>query len=417
MDSRLSALIVSVSAVALMAAGAVAQSGTDIDFGETAEAYAGDGLCADPRFEGEGMAGDLAKAGRLADADDCRALYESGDIQLEGTVASDEAAEDPAVESEADDAGEAEAADESVSEEAAPVGEADAADETAPVEDAAGDETEAADETAETAEAVEADDAGVTGEAAEAVEADAEETAEEVEAPVADGAAEAAEEEVEAEDAATGDAETDAGLTTPEAVEAEATEDMGEVEAEAGDEASDAAEADQSETAGEENAAEEAGAGTVDTGTDADAIDFGDDESEFALDGECDDARFAGEGMTNTDLIAKDIGHDATDCRTGFESGALRLRGADDVDIDEAIIDPEEVAAIETEPGLATGIMFNGIDFGDDASKWANDGECDDPRFEGEGMTSTRLLPEDAGHDATDCLGAWKTGKLMLARD
>ena len=34
------------------------------------------------------------------------------------------------------------------------------------------------------------------------------------------------------------------------------------------------------------------------------------------------------------------------------------------------------------------------VDFGDDASRWANDGECDDPRFEGNGMAPA-LINED----------------------
>ena len=43
------------------------------------------------------------------------------------------------------------------------------------------------------------------------------------------------------------------------------------------------------------------------------------------------------------------------------------------------------------------------IDFGDDASQWANDSQCDDMRFEGPGMTTTLLLDRDIGHDASDC--------------
>jgi hypothetical protein len=50
-------------------------------------------------------------------------------------------------------------------------------------------------------------------------------------------------------------------------------------------------------------------------------------------------------------------------------------------------------------------------DFGDNASEWAYDGECDDPRFAGEGMDET-LLPADQGHDAADCRGLWNQGKI-----
>lgn len=41
-------------------------------------------------------------------------------------------------------------------------------------------------------------------------------------------------------------------------------------------------------------------------------------------------------------------------------------------------------------------------DFGDDTGRWAKDGECDDPRFEGPGMGLTDS-EEALGHDATDC--------------
>lgn len=42
------------------------------------------------------------------------------------------------------------------------------------------------------------------------------------------------------------------------------------------------------------------------------------------------------------------------------------------------------------------------VEFGDDAGRWALDGQCDDPRFEGTGMAAT-LLDADVLHDATDC--------------
>lgn len=50
---------------------------------------------------------------------------------------------------------------------------------------------------------------------------------------------------------------------------------------------------------------------------------------------------------------------------------------------------------------VATG-AFADIQFGDNASDWAFDGECDDPRFQGPGMADT-LLWEDAYHDQNDC--------------
>ena len=57
------------------------------------------------------------------------------------------------------------------------------------------------------------------------------------------------------------------------------------------------------------------------------AIDFGDDNGDWANDNECDDSRFEGAGMTATPLLEEDIGHDATDCRTAYEAGNLTLRG------------------------------------------------------------------------------------------
>ena len=56
------------------------------------------------------------------------------------------------------------------------------------------------------------------------------------------------------------------------------------------------------------------------------ATDFGTDSSEFANDGKCDDPRFEGEGMTDTELLNADIRADATDCRTAFEAGTITLR-------------------------------------------------------------------------------------------
>ncbi|WP_093994934.1 hypothetical protein [Octadecabacter ascidiaceicola] len=51
--------------------------------------------------------------------------------------------------------------------------------------------------------------------------------------------------------------------------------------------------------------------------------------------------------------------------------------------------------------------------WGDNASQWANDGDCDDPRFDGP-MAHTLLLPEDAMHDANDCRALYNEGKVWL---
>jgi len=109
-------------------------------------------------------------------------------------------------------------------------------------------------------------------------------------------------------------------------------------------------------------------------------IDYGDDTSEWARDGECDDPRFTGSGVAN-ELLNADLGHDATDCRAAVESGTATFKGA----------------------------AAEAIDYGDDASEWARDGECDDPRFVGTGVAS-ELLDADLGHDATDCRQAIAAG-------
>lgn len=120
----------------------------------------------------------------------------------------------------------------------------------------------------------------------------------------------------------------------------------------------------------------------------AQGINFGDDSGDWSNDGECDDPRFIGPGMTDTVLLASDVLRDATDCRTFYNAGLLTLRGV-----------------------AADGM----IDFGNDSSEWAFDGECDDMRFAGKGMTRTPLFFEDIMTDATDCRNAFDAGLLTLA--
>jgi hypothetical protein len=55
-------------------------------------------------------------------------------------------------------------------------------------------------------------------------------------------------------------------------------------------------------------------------------------------------------------------------------------------------------------------------EFGDNSSHWANDGECDDPRFEGAGAADT-LLEEDLGHDAADCRKLFDAGRITLRKN
>ncbi|MCB1517303.1 MAG: hypothetical protein KDJ19_06775 [Hyphomicrobiaceae bacterium] len=133
----------------------------------------------------------------------------------------------------------------------------------------------------------------------------------------------------------------------------------------------------------------------------SDMIGFGDDSSTWSNDGECDDPRFEGEGMAAT-LLDEDAMHDATDCRTLFEAGSIRLVGAD------------EHTSIQIGPGGS--VEIDGIDFGDNSSSYADNGECDDPLFAGEGAASV-LLDEDRGHDSADCSTLYQQGRIHLATD
>jgi hypothetical protein len=130
------------------------------------------------------------------------------------------------------------------------------------------------------------------------------------------------------------------------------------------------------------------------------APDFGDDNGKYAKDGECDDMRFAGPGMTSTPLLDEDIRHDASDCRAAFDDGRLTFKGDN---VSEATLASSVDAA-----------QLNRIQWGDDNGDFANDGECDDKRFEGAGMTSTPLLDSDIKHDASDCRTAYQQGRLAL---
>ncbi len=123
----------------------------------------------------------------------------------------------------------------------------------------------------------------------------------------------------------------------------------------------------------------------------AQTVRFGDNSSTWANDGECDDRRFTGSNMAS-DLDTDDILHDANDCRSAYENGLIRL------------VDPEV--------GKAATVCAE-IRFGDDSSTWAKDGECDDYRFEGTGMTSI-ISTDDVGKDATDCKRLCDAGMIYL---
>ncbi|MEM9351065.1 MAG: hypothetical protein AAGA47_12460 [Pseudomonadota bacterium] len=112
----------------------------------------------------------------------------------------------------------------------------------------------------------------------------------------------------------------------------------------------------------------------------AQSPEFGDDSGSYTRDGECDDRRFFGPD-TAPDIDSENIGRDASDCRAAFEAGT---------------------AFIWNQSEAAAATSCEAIDFGNDGSDYADDGECDDPRFEGIGAATT-LLSGDRGRDATDC--------------
>lgn len=70
-------------------------------------------------------------------------------------------------------------------------------------------------------------------------------------------------------------------------------------------------------------------------------------------------------------------------------------------------------AALAVSLASVPGELRAQTDFGDNSSHWANDGECDDPRFEGKGAANT-LLDEDLGHDAADCSKLFDAGRVTL---
>lgn len=117
-------------------------------------------------------------------------------------------------------------------------------------------------------------------------------------------------------------------------------------------------------------------------------LDFGDDSGEWALDGQCDDIRYTGDGMAGIELTDS-IGKDASDCSAALKAGTVTE--------DPMHLPPANDAAIK---------------FGDDASEFAQDGECDDIRFAGSTSTATIFIAEDIGHDASDCRSAFEAGMV-----
>lgn len=120
-------------------------------------------------------------------------------------------------------------------------------------------------------------------------------------------------------------------------------------------------------------------------------LNFGDDTSQFANDNECDDPRFVGGGMASS-LDNDAIGADASDCMKLQQAGRIRW---------QRTIDQWDVAQCAA------------IDYGNNSASYANDGECDDPRFAGPGVDDV-MLASDLGTDANDCRALCQNGSVWL---
>ena len=88
---------------------------------------------------------------------------------------------------------------------------------------------------------------------------------------------------------------------------------------------------------------------------------------------------------------------------------ALRVPGSAPSPVDAPRVGPTTGAAADVRPPTRR----ESVDFGDDTSAWARDGECDDPRFEGPGMAA-HSVEENLGRDATDCRRLFESGQLSV---
>lgn len=125
----------------------------------------------------------------------------------------------------------------------------------------------------------------------------------------------------------------------------------------------------------------------------ASSLDFGDNTAEYASDGECDDARFIGNGMSDV-LLTDSIGKDSADCKAAFDAKTITLN------------------RLHVIPDDNTPIIF-----GDNTSEFANDGECDDIRFAGKDADEMIFIFDDIGHDGDDCKTAFEAGYVKWQGD
>ena len=131
---------------------------------------------------------------------------------------------------------------------------------------------------------------------------------------------------------------------------------------------------------------------------------FGDDSGPNANDGQCDDTRFENLGAGNSNIVfwegGRYDGRDATDCRDLLLQGLINWRDGVDSRVDIV---------------LAMGA------FGDDSGPNANDGQCDDTRFENLGAGNSKIVFWEGGRydgrDATDCADLLLQGLIAWRRD
>ena len=317
---------------------------TDIDFGDDTSEWANDGECDDPRFEGNGSAAETLDADIRKDATDCKAAYDAGTVTL------------------------VEGGD-------------------TPVATTTGD-IDFGDDTSEWANDGECDDPRFegTGSADETLDADILKDAADCKAAYDAGTVTL----VEGGDTPVANAEVDFGDNSSEWANDGECDDP---RFQGTGSAAETLDADILKDAADCKAAYDAGTVTFVEGGDTPVanaeIDYGDDTSEWANDGECDDPRFSGTGVAET-VLDVDNGHDATDCRAAVEAGTATFGGG------------------------AT--QVGDIDYGDDSSQWSNDGECDDQRFSGSGVAG-EVMAIDNGHDATDCRAAVEAGTATFNGD
>ena len=357
MTPRLSLSAVSAFALFLLA-GLPAHAQTP-DFGDDSSIWAMDGECDDPRFVGEGMAADPQDADILADASDCAAAFEAGTISLDPAMAD---ATPPA--------------DRQTTPDVMPAdGEIDFGTDSSPW-----------------ANDGECDDPRFMGAGMAAAPQDSDMFADATDCrTLYDAGSIDIIQEIP-------DHSQDLGLvdfgadTSPWALDGECDDPrfMGEGMAASPQDSDMFADATDCQTLFDAGMITLADGSGMEPGPGA--VDFGADSGQWTFDGECDDPRFEGEGMAAV-LMDEDRFADATDCRTLYEAGMIRLVGDAGQDVGQAE-----------------------VDFGADSGQWTFDGECDDPRFAGEGMADV-LLDEDRFADATDCRTLYESGMITFIGD